>query len=400
MQKRITKKAGRESETVLYRATRKQIRERATKERLTIGLDLGDRNSSYCVLSEAGEILLESALPTTKAGLGQVLEGMAQCRIALEVGTHSPWVSRYLESLGHETIVANPRNVAFITRSTQKTDRLDARKLARLARVDTELLSPIRHRGEAAQLDLAVLRGRDLLVRERTRLVISARSMVKAVGERLKACAPEAVTAALVKEQSAEIRRFAEPLLKMVETLNEQIAVYDAAIGEMYTRYPEVKLLDQVYGIGPLIALTFLLTIEDPDRFAHSRDVGPYFGFRPKKRDSGESQPELGISKEGDKMVRWLLVQAAHTNLRRGAPDSDVRRWGMAMLEQKDREAKKKGQRRGKKKVVVVAMARKLAVLLHRLWVTGEVYDPLYSAKQAARKAKAKAGGKSVKAAA
>jgi len=149
-----------------------------------------------------------------------------------------------------------------------------------------------------------------------------------------------------------------------------------------------------------LIALTFLLTIEDPERFAHSRDVGPYFGFRPKKRDSGESQPELGISKEGDKMVRWLLVQAAHTNLRRGAPDSDLRRWGMAMLEQKDGEAKKKGQRRGKKKVVVVAMARKLAVLLHRLWVTGEVYDPLYSAKQAARKAKAKAGGKSVKAAA
>ena len=382
MKKGTTRKTNRQQSDVLCRATRAQIGERAAKERLTIGLDLGDRNSAYCVLDEQGEILLESTLPTTSAGLGQVLAGMPRCRIALEVGTHSPWVSRQLTSMGHEAIVANSREVAYITRSTRQNDRLDARKLARLARVDVALLAPIRHRSEAAQADLAVLRARDLAVRQRSQTVVAVRGMVKSLGERLQACAPEAVGTALVAEKREEMRRFAEPLLQVVEKLNETIGSYDQQIAEMEKRYPAVGLLQQVYGVGTLIALTFLLTVGDPQRFRHSRDIGPFLGLRPKKRDSGKSQPELGIRKEGDKMLRWLLVQGAHTILRQGAADSDLRRWGLGLLAQSEAEKKNNGSRRSVKKKVVVAVARKLAVLLHHLWVSGEVYDPLYQVHQ------------------
>jgi transposase len=381
MQKVTTARKTRQQVEVQPRCVRNQIRERAAKERLTVGLDLGDRNSAYCIVSEAGEILLQSTLPTTQAGLGQVWEGMPPCRIALEVGTHSPWVSRYLSGLGHEVIVANAREVAYITRSTRKSDRLDAEKLARLARVDVKLLSPIRHRSEQAQADRAILRARDVAVRQRTRSIAAVRGMAKSLGERLKRCAPEAAGVELVCGSRAEIRRFAEPLLEIVEKLNTTIAGYDREILEMEKRYAEVKLLKQVYGVGPVIGMALILTVEDPHRFRHSRDIGPFLGLRPKKRDSGQRQPELGISKEGDKMVRWLLVQAAHTILRRGAADSDLRRWGLGLLAQAETEKKKRGGRKSVKKKIVVAVARKLAVLLHHLWVTGEVYEPLRNAR-------------------
>jgi transposase len=368
----------------VVKATKAHIRKRAAQERLTIGLDLGDRNSSYCVLSEQGEILLENTLPTTKAGLGQVLEGMARCRVALEVGTHSPWVSRYVSTLGHEVIVANTRELAYITKSSRKDDRIDARKLARLARVDPELLSPIRHRSEAAHADLLVLRARDGFVRCRTHLICSVRGMVKSQGERLKKCDAENVGPVLVESMSEAIRRFAVPVLEEIESLNTRIAAYDREIATMEKRYPEVAILQQVFGVGALISLALVLTVEDPKRFRHSRDIGPYLGLRPKRRDSGASQPELGISKEGDKFLRRLLVQGAHTILRRGSPDSDLKRWGLAVLAQQDGK-KKVGKT--KKKKVVVAVARKLAVLLHHLWATGEVYDPLLNSGRVERAA-------------
>ena len=175
-----------------------------------------------------------------------------------------------------------------------------------------------------------------------------------------------------------------KPLLKTVEAISEQIGQYDEQIAGIAQRYPEVKLLRQVYGVGVLIAVTYVLTLEDAERFAHSRDVGPYLGLTRKQRDSGESQPELGISKAGDKLLRNLLVQGAHCILRKGAPDSDLRAWGLAKMGQGGKRAKKRA---------IVAVARKLAVLLHHLWVTGEVYDPQYNRK-AAEAAAAKAKGK------
>jgi transposase len=364
-----------------------QIHRMAAKQRMTAGLDLGDRTSRYCILNEAGEKASEDKLPTTKAGLTLVFGKMPACRIALEVGTHSPWVSRHLAEMGHEVIVANAHKVKLITQSVKKNDRMDAEQLARLARVDPKLLSPIQHRGPEAQADLAVIRARMTLVDARTELINSARGLAKPMGERLKKCDAESVKESLADGMGEAVEAVIRPMLKSVEAISKQIAVYEDQIEGIAKRYPEMKLLTQVYGVGTLIALTYILTIEDAQRFEHSRDVGPYLGLTRKQRESGDSEPELGITKAGDQLLRRLLVQGAHCILRQGAPDSDLKAWGMARLQPggTDKHGKnKKGSKKAKKKAVV-AIARKLAVLLHRLWVTGEVYDPQYNRKAAAK---------------
>jgi transposase len=365
----------------LTKGEKKQIQQAARNQRLTVGIDLGDRSSRYCILDESGEVVSEGQLPTTQAGLSSLLGKMASSRVALEVGTHSPWVSRHIAAMGHEAIVANPHKVKLITQSVRKNDRIDARQLARLARVDPQLLSPIRHRGEAAQADLAVIRGRAQLVEARTALVNAARGLAKPMGERLKKCDADQVKEELADELSPAIQNVIRPLLKSVEAIGEQIAEYDKKIGEIAKRYPEVELLTPVYGVGTLIALTYILTIEDAQRFGHSRDVGPFLGLQPKQRDSGNSQPQLGISKTGDRLLRSLLVQGAHCILRKTAPDSDLRAWGLRKIASGGKNAKRR---------TVVAVARKLAVLLHTLWANGEVYDPLYNRKAVAVQAKAK----------
>jgi transposase len=363
-----------------------QIHRLAAKQKWTVGLDLGDKSSRYCILDEAGEMVSEDQIPTTKTGLDWLFAKKPASRVALEVGTHSPWVSRWLASMGHEVIVANAHKVKLITQSVRKNDRIDARQLARLARVDPKLLSPIRHRGEQAQRDLAVIRARAELVAARTKLINSARGLVKPLGERLKQCDADQVAAGLGEGLSEGAKAVIGPLLETVEGISEQIGKYNEQIEEIAKRYPEVKLLQQVHGVGPLIAMTYVLTLEDAGRFAHSRDVGPYLGLTPKQRDSGDSQPELGISKAGDGLLRSLLVQGAHCILRKGAPESDLREWGMGKMG--------KGGKRAKKRAIV-AVARKLAVLLHHLWATGEVYDPQYNHKGAeAEAAKAKGKGK------
>jgi len=380
MRKNTTAK---KNQKALTKTSRKQVRELAAEQRLTIGLDLGDHSSRYCILDAGGEVVSEGQLPTTKTGLNSLFEKMPRSRVALEVGTHSPWASRHIASLGHEVIVANPHQVKLITQSVRKNDRIDARKLAQLARVDPKLLAPIRHRGEIAQGDLAVIRARGELVEVRTGLINCARGLAKPMGERLKPCDADQVIEGLAEGLSGAVQTAIGPLLKSVEAISEQLAVYDQRIEAIAQRYPEVALLTQVYGVGTLIALTFLLTIEDAGRFAHSRDVGCFLGLQPRQRESGNSQPELGISKTGDRLLRSYLVQAAHCILRKGAPDSDLRAWGVAKLGPAGKNAKRR---------VIVAMARKLAVLLHRLWAAGEVYDPLYNRKaaQAAAQRRAK----------
>jgi len=354
----------------------------ATGGRLTVGVDLGDKTSHYCILDEAANVLSSGQLPTTQVGMSSLFGKMPSSRVALEVGTHSPWISRLLAGLGHEVIVANAHEVKLITQSKRKTDRIDAEKLARLARIDPQLRAPIRHRGAEAQADLAVIRARAALVKARTGLINCARGLVKPMGERLPSCDADGVKEGLAEKLSERTRAVIVPLLKSVEEISRQIGEYDDRMGEIAKRYPEVELLKQVYGVGTLIALTFILTLEDAQRFRHSRDVGPYLGLTRRQRDSGEKESELGISKAGDKLLRELLVQAAHCILRRGAPDSDLRAWGLEKLE----KGEKKGSSRRKRKIVV-GVARKLAVVLHRLWVTGEVYDPLYNRKAVAVRA-------------
>jgi len=254
-----------------------------------------------------------------------------------------------------------------ISTSSRKDDRLDARLLARLARVDPQLLRPIRHRSERAQLHLVEIRARAALVESRTSLVNAVRGLVKSFGERLPKCDASQMGVEQATSLSAEVQEAIRPLLEEVAALTKRIEIYDERI-----EYPETELLRQINGVGALIALTFVLTLGDATRFEHSRDVGCYAGLRPKRCDSGQSQPQLRITKEGDAYLRKLLVQGAHCILSRRAPDTDLKRWGFKLAVHGGKNAKKRA---------VVAVARKLAILLHRLWVTGEVYDPLRNSK-------------------
>jgi len=343
---------------------------------LTVGLDLGDRSSAYCILNGAGEIVLEHKLATTPEAIEQVFASMPRCRIAMETGTHSPWVSRLLTALGHEVIVGHAQKVRLITKSRRKDDRLDARTLARLARIDPELLSPVKHRSAQAQLHLTEIRARAVLVNARTALVNAVRGLVKSYGERLRKCDTQQVRREASNGLSAELHKALEPLLEEIESLNERIKEYDRRIEKMAKEmYPETAVLKQVKGVGDLIATAYVLTLEDPHRFRKSRDAGCFVGLQPGRRNSGESEPQMHISKEGDEYLRKLLVQGAHYILGPFGEDSDLRRWGQKLAA--------RGGKNGKKRAVV-AVARKLAVLLHRLWVSGEVYEPRRNSQMSA----------------
>jgi transposase len=336
---------------------------------MTVGLDLSDKFTSVCFLDGAGDVIEESRIRTSEAAFTLRFGSIESCRIILEVGTHSPWASRLLSSQGHEVVVANPGRVRLIADGVRKTDRSDAEMLARLGRIDPQLLSPVSHRNVQAQADLAVIRAREALVSARTSLINHVRGAVKSLGARLPAS--DAYTfhkkvAGLIPE---ELIPALTPVLELIASLSTQIAGADKRIETLIReRYPTACVLQQVPGVGPLISLSFILTISDPTRFRRSREVGPYLGLVPKRRESGDSAPELGITKVGDRYLRRLLVNGAHYIMGFRGVDSDLRRWGLQHAGSGGKNAKKRA---------VVAVARKLAVLLHHLWVTGEVYVPI-----------------------
>src|SRR6266496_1215884 len=303
------------------------------EQKLTIGVDL-DRWSFYCVLDEAGKIILEQKVPTTPEAMKKTFGEIPRSLIAMETGTHSPWVSRLLTELGHEVIVAHAQKVRLIGESRKKDDRLDARTLARLARIDPQLLCPVKHRSAKAQADLTVIRARAGLVRSRTALINTARGLTKSYGERLRGCNPRNMNTEKAQGLSPELQAALEPLLAAIEALSERIYEYNQQIEKIAREsYPQVARLEQVKGVGTLIALTFLLTLEDPQRFRKSRDVGCYVGLQPGRRNSGQSEPQMHISKEGDPYLRTLLVQGAHHILGPFGADSDLRRWGLKLAE-------------------------------------------------------------------
>ena len=343
-------------------------------QELTIGLDLGDRSSFYCVLNGAGEVILEERVATNPEAMKKTFGTMPRSRIALETGTHSPWVSRVLSELGHEAIVAHARNVRLIGESRRKDDRLDAQVLARLARIDPQLLSPIQHRSAQAQADLSVIRARYALVRTRTALICAARGLTKSFGERIRSRYIRGFKPAMGDTLSPQLRVVLAPLLSALETITARIREYDAQIEKLAEEsYPEVALLKQVKGVGTLIALTYILTLEDPRRFRKSRDAGCYVGLQPGRRNSGQSEPQLHITREGDSYLRMVLVQGAQHILGPFGEDSDLRRWGLKLAE--------RGGKSGKKRAII-AVARKLAVLLHHLWISCEEYEPLHNTRK------------------
>jgi transposase len=339
----------------------------------TFGIDLGDRHSHLCALDGTGTIVEEGRLPTTAAGFRQRFTGAAPARIAIEVGTHSPWVSALLLELGHEVLVANARKVRAIYDNDGKCDRVDAEQLARFARMDPKLLSPIEHRGKEAQADLATLRARSALIDSRTQLVNHVRGCLKSFGARLPACGTEVFARRAAWKIPRELRQALVPILRTIAQLTQRITAFERRIERLSTdRHPETKRLRQVNGVGPITALTFVLTLDDPRRFRTSRSVGAYLGLRPSRSQSGKSDPELHITKAGDGDLRCLLVQCAQYILGPFGKDCDLRRFGLGLVARGQKSAKKRA---------MVAVARKLAVLLHRLWITGSDYDPLRHAE-------------------
>jgi transposase len=342
---------------------------RPNLDRLTVGVDLGDQWSHYCILGLEGETLAEGQLRTTPQDFAEFFEALNGARVVVEVGTHSAWVQEVIRGYGHEVLVANPRLMEGSKRRKRKNDRIDANKLARLGRVDPQSLHPMQHRSPEVRQDLVLLRARDALVAARTELINATRGLVKSMGTRLPKCSSPSFAQKVEEAVPAQIREALLPLVRMTAALSDGIQGYDEKIEKLASeKYGHTALLRQVKGVGPITSLAYVLTLENPERFVKSRDVGPYLGLVPRQEDSGESQPQLGISKAGDTMVRRLLVGSAHYILGPFGPDTDLRRYGLRLCERGGKNAKKRA---------AVAVARKLAVLLHRLWVTGEVYEPL-----------------------
>jgi transposase len=337
--------------------------------KVTVGLDLGDKHTQVCVLDPEGEVIEEARLRTTSVALRRRFASMPAARMVLEAGTHSPWVSRLLKDCGHEVYVANPRNLRLIYQNDSKNDRVDAEYLARIGRLDPALLASFRHRQADTQANLALIRSRDVLVRSRARLINHIRGAVKSGGGHLARCSSVTFALKALPDLPPELEPALVPLLEAIATLDAQIRTYDQRIEELAKeRYPETALLRQVPGVGALTALTYVLTLEDPARFPDPRAVGSYLGLRPRQADSGDLSPQLRITKAGDEMLRRLLVSSAHYILGPFGPDTDLRRWGLGLAA--------RGGSRGKR-LALVAVARKLSVLLLRLWATGEAYEPL-----------------------
>ena len=343
------------------------------KPSMTVGIDLGDKYSYLCLINtESGEVMEESRVRATPEALKRRFSSERPLCVAVEAGTHSPWVSRLLERCGHGVLVANPRKTRLIYSNKRKNDEIDAENLARLARLDPKLLYPLRHRGEACQAHMAIIRSREALVGCRTQLVNHLRGAVKSFGGRLPKCPARSFHKKVVEHIPEALWTAVEPLLEAIGSLTERIRKYDRQLETIcQEHYPETELLRQVEGVGVLTALAFVLTLEDPYRFEKSRAVGAYLGLVPASDQSGDRDPQKRISKEGDEMLRKLLVGNAHYILGPFGSDSDLRRHGEKIARRGGKDAKKRA---------AVAVARKLSVLLHRLWVTGEIYEPLHNA--------------------
>jgi transposase len=332
---------------------------KVAKPERSVGLDLGDRFIHYCVLNQEGEVIEEGRMQSRETALRKHFADEAVMRIAMEAGTHSPWVSRLVKRLGHQVLVANPRKIRAITGSESKNDRNDAEQLARFAAFDPKLLSPIEHRSEQRQQDLNLIHARGTLVRARTMIINVLRGLVKSAGGRLPSCSTESFAERTKAAIPASLSEVSIPLLKQIGLLTGQIDLMEKQIDKLSKKYPEISLLKSTPGVGPLVAACYVLTLDSPDVLGDNRQAGAFLGLRPRQSQSGDSDPQRGISKTGNTYLRSLLVQSAQYVLGRFGPDSALRRWGLKLAAS--------GGKRGKKRAIV-AVARKLAVMLHSMW--------------------------------
>lgn len=327
------------------------------------GIDVHQKSSQVTVVDDEGEMLERASIPTTRAALERWFGNRPPMRILLEASGSSPWVVRVLRELGHEVGVVDPRRIRLIAESTLKTDRIDADTLAELARLKLRLRTLVWQRGEATQRQRAHLRVRRALVEARARFIVTVRGLVRSFGGRIASCRADRFAARCgATALPPGIGDVVAPLLGAIRELDSRIAAMDEVTELVGASYPVVASFQAIPGVGPVVALAYVLSVEDPTRFRRSRDVPGYIGLRPRLRASSDTVQRGRITKQGDGDVRRLLVQAAHALLR-SSRDTALKRWAEGLI-----------PRIGKRKAVV-ALARKLAVLMHRLWITGEVYE-------------------------
>src|SRR6516225_9474776 len=341
--------------------------EQDERDKITIGLDLGDRRHRFCALDKEGQVIEEGTLSNTRECLGELSSRYAGALIVMEAGCHSPWISRYLEGMGCEVVVSNPRKTRAIYQHERKSDRRDALMLARIARMDQALLYPVRHGSEQAQRDLLRIKLRDSLVRARVGVINSLRFTLKSLGYTIANPSTERFHRVIESALPESVIQVIAPSVQAIEELSLRIKLLDREIRTLaHTKYPETSWLEQIPGVGPITALYFVLKIGDPTRFERVRDVGAFIGLCPRRDQSGENDPQLRISKRGDAYLRRLLVSSAQYILGPFGPPSALRQYGLALAAGGTSRAKKRA---------VVAVARKLAVLLLTLWKNKSAYQ-------------------------
>jgi len=338
-----------------------------------IGIDLGDKKNQICVLDQNGEILEKTIIDNNITELNKFFDRYdkpKELMVALETGTHSPWISQLLNARGFRVLVGNARKLRLIWDSTNKTDERDAEMLARIARFDPKLLSPIRHRSRSAHMDLAILKGRDTLVRCRTSLINFVRGTCKTAGTRLPSCSADSFAKTVIEYIPEDLLAATVPCINTIMELTQKIRQLDSQIETLCDEaYPETEIIREIQGVGPVTSLAYILTLEEPGRFRKSRDVGPYLGLIPKRDQSGDTDKTLSITKAGNTYLRRLLVSSAQYILGPFGPDCELKRYGIRIASRGGKVAKRKA---------VVAVARKLAVIMHNIWKNKTVYDPFY----------------------
>jgi len=335
------------------------------------GMDLHQWHTDVCVLGDDGVVQERARFLTNRERLERFFRGRKPMRVVMEAGGSSPWVARLVESCGHEVLVCNPRNVRVIAESTLKTDERDAETLARLARLDEGVLGSVRPRSEEAQQLRNELKVRGALVETRTKLINTTRGILRAMGYVVHGGSSRKFTGRVRQmELPDELARTVMPLLSQIDSVSEEIGRCEEKLQERVKEMPEVRLLEEIPGVGPIVALYFVASVDDPDRYLSPRNVASFFGLRPVMRSSGKRSYYGRITRHGDPEMRRLLIQAAHA-LMRSNTRCRLQDWA------RDLEARK-----GKAKAMV-ALARKLAVLMVRLWRAGEVFEPYPNQKAA-----------------
>jgi transposase len=342
---------------------------------LFIGLDIGDRFSRYAVCDAEGAILKEDRVPSTRTGLERTFMRFKGAQLLMEVGTHSPWIHRALLEIGLDARVCEARSAAEANRFGRKTDVRDARLLAELLRTNSHLVKLVEHRTPEEQRLWAVVQARSALVKARTMLVNQVRGMSKSWGARLVGCSASAFNQRTWFQVPAELRHALSGIYEQILSISAEIAEYDKKIDAAVAKNPDAQLLAGIHGVGNLTALAVVLAVGNSSRFRKSRDGGAYFGLVPKKRASGDHDPQLGISKRGNGTVRRLLVCAAHYILGPfNKTESDLRSFGLRIAGN--------GSDSRRKRRAVVAVARKLAVVMIAMLKTKEAYQAVRPKKE------------------